>query len=214
MLLQNQLSLAKSPRQLTPALYQFNLQGFSASTSWAVSTSGTPIEGNLMVLCLGGSQSRTTTLAGWNIVPMAGATFTLDVCWKFAGAGESTSINPTFNANLQGSSQYFEFRNIDPGAPVIGGLATAVGYSAVTTKSWGSYEVGEPSVYIQNINNAASVASISIDNGYTIGTPSGRHSAAWKIFSNEGITPAEFATWTFSSASGNVGIIAFRGKVI
>lgn len=202
--------LGFASRQLTPELVQANKTDFASSTTWNFTITSTPIEGNLMVACVGGSQARTVNWpGGWTVVPMVGAGQTLEVGYKFAGAGESTALTFTFSANLQGSVVYWEFNKVDAITPFqFGGTATT--FSSVTSAQYGSFGVTAHSVAIQSIQ-FTTAPTWSVNGGFTIisGGPV-RHTAAYKVYDNE--TVGENPTWSGGSATGAIGLIIFNGK--
>lgn len=209
MLTQTQIATPMANRVLTPEFYYGVFQGFASSTSWTV-TDILPSEGNLMVLCIGGSQSRTATWpSGWNVIVMTGSTNTLDIGYKIAGPSEGSSINITFNAGLQGSAHYYEFRNVDKTNPFVsGGVAST--FSAATSFSAGSYNVVDaPCVIITDIQFTAAI-TWTIDDGYTIIGSTARHSAAYKIYPIN--VASQVTTWSGASATGSAGSVIFRGQ--
>lgn len=216
MLAQTQIYPGFSSRQLIPELVYFKETEYvTGTTTFAFTIDQAPIEGNLMVLCVGGSQSRTSTFpGGWTVHSMVGAGQTLDVGYKIAGSSETLSFNITFSANLQGSIFYFEFRNVDQIAP-LGGTAAASTFTTATSKQHSVFDVGQPAVYIQDIQFTTAPTSIGINDGFTVGDGSDvnfRHGAAYRIF--PGPTYSVGPTWTFSSATGSVGMISFIGRRI
>jgi hypothetical protein len=194
--------------QLTPVFVQSKKTDYSSSTSFSFTITTTPVEGNLMIICVGGSQARTATFpGGWTTVVLTSASTTLVTGYKLAGAGETTSVTITFNLALQGSIVYHEFSNADPNVIV---NTTGVDFSAATSASLGNYNVTQPSVYLQPIGFGATSSGTSVNNGYTLIGTGFRHGAAYKIYS--GPAAAENTTYSFASANGSLAMIAFRGK--
>ncbi len=203
--------LGQAAAQLTPEFVDAFAQGFTSSSSWGFSIPSAD-EGNLMIICAGGTISRIPTLSGWNHVPMTVTGVTLIIFWKFAGAGEPTSITITWDGNIAGSIQYWEYKYVDTVNPIISGYGTPSGFSGVTSHSWGTYNVLEPSLFVADIALNISSSAISIDNGFFLQTAAGRHASGVRAYLNPAAN--ENTTWTFDSSSGQVGLLAFRGKIL
>lgn len=209
MILPQQLARSVASRVLAPEFVQRKYAAFS-SNSFSFVIDATPIEGTLMVIATGGVQVRTPSFpAGFTPVDM-GASGTNFVAYKFAGAGESTTITVTWNLSLDGSMQYYEFANIDTVTPVVAGTgAVGTAFVADTSVTYTTYNVLRPSVYVVNLDLNNTLAW-GIDNSFIIQPTSSRFFSAYKIYTSP--IDGEITTWTGASGNGAYTIIGFNGK--
>lgn len=173
---------------------------------------GTPPEGNLLVLVVGGVQNRTVTFpGGWTQVTPVGGIGSMSFGYKIAGASESSPVTINFSGNLQGQVYFYSLSNTSD--DVISGTGTASTFGAgITSASWANYDVPAKSIYIQTINFGQS-ETWTIDDNYTQHSAGSlRHFAAYKIYGN--VIDNEDATWSGAAtgAGGSVGAIAFFGR--
>lgn len=210
MILQTQLYVGNANRVLTPEFVQRKYNAFS-STTFSLTLDATPIQGNFMILTCGGSSIRTPTFDGsYTVVNLLGSGVSNYIAYKFAGAGESTTQTVTWNLSQAGSMQYYEFRNIDTVSPVVTGSNAAYTFGgAATSKSYPTYNVAGPSVYIPNLIFTNS-QTWAIDNGFQIQPTVSRFFSAYKIYTTP--TNGEVTTWSGTSADGEYSMIAFNGK--
>lgn len=203
--------ISEGCHQTPPQIVQVKHTDYAASATYAFTIDATPIEGNLMVLAIGGVQVRTPAITGggWELFEFDTPAGTQFVAYKFAGPSESTSVEVTFTGGtLQGALHYIEASHVDQDAPVLAIDEEAQHFTAATSKSWGSYDVDDASLYIQTIVFDDTKTN-SVNNGFTTPSTGSRHNAAYKIYPN-GIL-GENTTWTFATATGSVGMVAFRG---
>lgn len=211
-LMNNNILLNSGCIQRPPVVVQVKHTDYAASATYAFTIDATPIEGNLMFLAIGGVQNRTAAITGggWELNSFVGVGGTQYYAYKFAGPSESTSVEVTFTGGtLQGALHYMEFSHVDMDAPLLPIDDEAQHFTAATSKNWGAYDVEDASVYIQTIifddtkNN-------SVNNGFTTPSTGSRHNAAYRVYSNP--ATGENTTWSFDSATGSVGMVAFRGR--
>ncbi len=201
---------------VTPSIVRVQGTGYSASSSWAFTITVTPIEGNLIVLSVGGSQARTLAISGsgWTQSTMTGSNNALSIFYKIAGASEATSITITITGGtLQGSIEYYEIQNTSASPFLQGGVGNP--FSTATSQNFGTFNVTVPSIWISNICFSNSLAMWVPNNSFNpLQAPGtvGRHTTAYKIYSNP--VSGEDVTWSGSSNSGGIGMIGFSGKII
>lgn len=211
-IMNNNILLDAGCNQRPPVFVQVKHTDYAASATYSFTIDATPIEGNLMFLAIGGVQNRTASITGggWELSSFATPSGTQYYAYKFAGPSESTSIEVTFTGGtLQGSLHYLEFSNVDLDAPILAIDDEAQHFTTATSKSWGSFDVANASVYIQTIT-FDDTKNNSVNNGFSTPSTGSRHNAAYKIYSDESLS--ENTTWSFDSATGSVGMVAFRGQ--
>lgn len=182
--------------------------GGLSATTYSMTLSVTPVEGNLMVLALGGAQTRSYSsgLTGWGLVT-GGSSGTTLIAYKVAGAGESTSISVTWSGNLQGSMQYYEFSDCDAVAIHTEHLQTAAVTSVTHTFSSAFPSVGIVSAATNNSSNTFS----SITSGWDyLGTS--RHVSAYKLIIPV-VSDTVAVVWG-TSATCQSKILLLRGRTI
>lgn len=69
------------------------------ATTHNIVLDSTPIQGNLMILCVVSDDAVTSTPAGWTAVNNASGFCDIFMYWKIAGASESSTISVTINSS-------------------------------------------------------------------------------------------------------------------
>lgn len=189
----------------TPAFVRSQTTGAISSATYSMPLSVTPVEGNLMILCFGGAQTRnySSGLSGWTRYTNAGGGSTCIMAYKIAGPSESTSISVTLSGSLQGSMEYVEVSNADTSVSFQDEIQAAPSSTLAH-----SYSSDVPFVAVTNFSIAIS-AGMTIDDGFGEVYDAGRHATAYKV------SPANIGTVTWTagtSANCKSNIILFRGK--
>lgn len=213
-IMNNNILLNAGCTQRPPVFVQVKHTDYAASATYSFTIDATPIEGNLMFLAIGGVQNRTASITGggWELNSFVTPGGTQYYAYKFAGPAESTSIEVTFTGGtLQGALHYLEFENVDMDAPILAVDDEAQHFTAATSKNWGAYNVDNASVYIQTIVFDGTKNN-SVNNGFSTPSTGSRHNAAYRVYSDA--VTGENTTWSFDSATGSVGMVAFRGQQV
>jgi len=184
-------------------------------SSYTITPTSTPINGNLIILCFGGIQTRTyTPPSGWtDICPYTVGGGTWGMFAKIA-SGEPSSYTINFvGGTLQGGYVFMEFSrsnsDVTPLSQVHVGKA-----SSLTTYSYPSYDINQPQIVIAMMC-PDSATNWTIDNSFS--NPQSvflqRFYVRYKIYSNPVL--GESTTWTNSSGATpiQVGIARLEGLI-
>jgi len=160
------------------------------------------------------NQDDDYTISGWT--PFFDASPSTGIGWyKFAGAGESTTINITWTTGgtSQGGIHYYEFSGADTTTP-IAYAAGSVGLTSVTSLAYGAHDIPQGTFAIQLNHTGDNAVTASINDGYAIlgisGNSGQRSRSAYKSYTQgeNGVNP----TWTYSASDDfAISIIGING---
>lgn len=175
----------------------------------------TPTAGNLMVLTVGTNQARTFTYpAGWNqVIFSGGPSGSLEYAWKFAAAGEPTTINISWGGGgtTVGQVYYLELNGVGQvGVVQAYGGGASTNTSSSTTHQYGSHNIPVGVFAIEVARFAIGTSPTGVNSGYTLISTGGVHSVAYNRYNVP--TAGVNMTWTVTPAStGVLGIMGFYG---
>lgn len=203
---------------VAPTRVQSKHTDYASSTTWAFTLPATPTQGNLMVLIVGGIQSRTVTFpGGWafqsDMLTLNGSN-THVIGFKVAGASEA-NFNITLNSNLQGAIDYYEISNFDPTMSYAGTFDISANQSGggINSAVSNTFNVIKPSFVI----TAAlwdDTRQFTTNNSFTVTTSTARSHSAYRQYT----APAsgQSVTWTrvglTAAVSSKINIIQIPGK--
>lgn len=173
-----------------------------------------PAVGNLMVLSVGTNQSRVFTYpAGWTQVLFTGLpSGSLEYAYKFAAAGEPTTINVSWGGGgtTTGQVYYLEIAGARQLNTQAYGGGASTNTASSTTHQYGSHNIPNGVFAIESVRFAIGTAPTAINSGYTRVQTGGVHTVAYQGYPVA--TAGVNATWTVSPAStGILGIMGFYG---
>lgn len=179
-------------------------------TSQVITPSSTPVAGNMQIIVIGGSQSRTITPpAGWTLVTRVSIGGTVGFMWKVATGSEPANYTVNLNASLGGGAAYFELANADTSDPIavhIGNQGTAV-----TSLNVGNYTAGSYGFAIALLAKS-STGIWAIDNSFSNQAPGSQFYYAVKgtLAASTGNT----ANWTGPSEDVATDLFFIRSKYV
>lgn len=190
----------------------------SATSSYAITLSVTPVEGNLMIFMLGGAASgRTGTISGsgWTKIDLSALSFSVHCFYKTAGPSEPTAITVTLTGGtLAGTIEYYEFSGHDVGSPP-SGIQVDQAWSSSTTVTMPSTPITTPGVLVC-VYGKALTDIWNVNNGWTKLTGAGnRSNSAYKLVNPSNIAYNETFTWTSAGAAdtGQLVMIGFKSAI-
>lgn len=179
---------------MLPSLYGSVVTNGTTVSSVVITPGTTPTANDLMVITIGGSQSRTITPpAGWYLVPRASGFGTSGIMYKVATGSEPANYTVNFSGTLSFGAAFFQLSNIDfeaADSTTIG--ATSVG--TVTSLNSGNFNVTRPGIAISLLSKSATGGGWNTDNGFTSILVAGQHKYAWKQYPV--LATGENTTWS------------------
>jgi hypothetical protein len=192
---------------------------YTSSTTWGFTLPSTPAQGNLMVIVVGGIQSRTVTLpGGWafqsNMLTLNGSN-THVIGYKIAGVSEG-NFNVTFNANLQGAIDYYELSGVDASINYAATFDISVNQSGggLTSAPSNTFNIPRPSFVITAVL-WDDTRQFTTNNGFAQLTSTSRSHTAYRRYT----APASSQQVTWSKVSGadavssKVNMIVIPGRL-
>lgn len=174
---------------------------YSALSSYAFTIGVTPVQGNLMIFTVGGVQSRTVSISGsgWTKADTTLLPNSVSIFYKFAGAGETTSITFTMTGGtLQGTVCYMEVTNMD--TVRTSGVTASQGFTGLSV-TLPTTLVSAPGFLI-SVHAKSATALWTVNNGWTaILGIANRMNTAYKIIDPKVVPYSESFTWTNTGAS-------------
>lgn len=211
-------SLVKNQR-LTPELLASNNGAINNVSSFTVTYGTTPTEGNLMLIWVGGIQTRTpSSLTGYTQVILFPAGGGTDVYyWKIATSSEGASIGGTLSGNLQGNWVYMEWKNADNVSSMFhGAVQDNSGGVTVAAFDFPAFAVIKPSVWVMRINLGAASNSWVPTNNFVPITPNASNIIFKMSYRRYHFVDAsEVAGYTSSNSRTCFGgVIGIAGKLV
>jgi len=197
----------------TPTLVRSTFGALLNVTAVPVNAGATPIEGNLMVICVAGIQSRApTNPGGWSSIATVTSAGTCTWFYKIAGAAEPSSWALSTGSNLQGGWLYAEFSNVDSGH--YGNTHNNAGVN-VATWNLPAINVPRPSIVLNNLvfPTGASGTNWGPQNlGYTLlgGVTQAQNTFtkwSYKIYNK--MAYGQQTNWTGGLCAVTSGVVAF-----
>lgn len=200
------------PNRLIPTFIQGVAGTGDGTTTFTVTPSTTPVQGNLLVIIAGGQQSRgvTTGPSGFTALTQQGAAVipTNRIFYKFATGSEPANYTVVWNGTMVGGASFIEVENVDKHNPVA--LHYGTGGGPVTTLALPAYNVHHPGIAF-TFAGKSGTATWGPDNGFTNIPGAGASRKQYRIYYSYALN--EVTTWSGTSESVNADIIVFNGKV-
>lgn len=192
-------------RYIPPTRIQSQHTNYTASSTWAFTYPATPTQGNMLILFIGGIQSRTVTLpGGWtkkDLLTLNGSN-THVMAYKVADAGESNFNITLTGGTLQGAVDYYEL--IDYGIGPNG--VDIISDDVSVNQSGGSFSTASGNVF--TISRPAFVitatlwndtVSFAVNNSFVAVSGTGRAFTGYRQYTAP--ISGQQVTWTKSSGT-------------
>lgn len=200
--------------RLPPGFVRSQSVSGGAVTSYTITPTVAPIPGNVMIVALGGFQTRTINPpAGWtldrDLTGAAGGTSA--VYSKIVTISEPASYVFNWTGNLQGGACYYEFKNIEIVQPRKIGDSQNFTVPFLTSLSHTTYNIPYPALVIANYSSYSGAEIWAINNGFTVAL-SGRFCSAYRIYNEP--KQGEVTTWNGTTTQLNLTLAIYQGKII
>lgn len=173
-----------SARFFTPYPVGLKHTDYSSSSTWAFTLPVAPTNGNLMILLVGGIQSRTVTFpVGWtqaSLNPSNGSQ-THIIAWKTAGPSESTGFNVIISASMQGAIEYIELSDTDPISSMVIGSSVLQPTGSYSSAISGVITYSRP-MFVISTALWNDTMQFTTNNSFRILAGIGRMQSAWRAF--------------------------------
>lgn len=184
--------------------------GFASATSYVVTPSAAVQEGNLMVVCITGSQGATITPpAGWTSLIASTPGPTAAILAKAATGAEAANYTFNFSQSVAGGWAFFELLRSE----IYGVTDSTFSTTGVAITSLArTHTVYIPAIAITCAGTTTSLTS-SIDNSFTAVALSGTAKFAYRIYALPAASST--TTWTLGgTTTGGMAIATIRGRLI